>query len=123
MRATVLSRPLYTGASRTATPAFVAQDDGNNPRIGGHFVINVSAAAAPSVVATIDGFDPLSATWYNLLTSVAIVATGLTVMKIYPGLAAAANVSVSDMLPPIWRLVMTHGNANAVTYTVAALLR
>jgi hypothetical protein len=116
------TRELYRVSAITATPTFTAQNDGNGARKGGHFVIDVTAGATLSIVPTIDGQDPSSGKWYNILTGVAITAVGTTVLRIYPGLAAAANLAVSDVLPSVWRLVMTHGNANAATYTVSARL-
>lgn len=112
---------VYASAARTATPT--ATPFGSNGAHGLHLVINVSAAAAtPSVVPTIDGYDDLSDTWYNLLTGSAITATGATVLKIYPGIAAVANAAASDVVPNKLRLVMTHADADSITYSAAAHL-
>ncbi len=115
-------RKLYVASAITATPAVFTQSDDSSPRRGGHFIIDVTAGSTLSITPTIDAFDPASGKWYNMLTGVAITATGTTVLRIYPGITPAANVAVSDVLPPVWRLVMTHGNANAATYTVGARL-
>lgn len=113
---------LYASAARTATPT--AADLYPNGARGLHLVIDVSAVpgAAPSVVPTIDFLDTVSGKWCNLLTGVAITAVGTTVLKIYPGIAGVANVAASDVVHGHVRVVMTHGNANSVTYTVAAHL-
>lgn len=112
---------LYSSAARTATPTEAAFGAGGAH--GLHLVIDVSAVAAtPSVVPTIDGYDTLSDSWYNLLTGVAITATGTTVLKIYPGIAAVANASASDVIPNKLRLVMTHADADSITYTASAHL-
>ena len=79
-------------------------------------------AATPSVVPTIDAKDDLSGKWYNLLTGVAITATGTTVLKVGRGLAAVANAAAADGLPGTLRLVMTHGDADSITYSAAAHL-
>ncbi len=115
-------RTLYQVAAITATPAVVIQNDTTSPRRGGQFVIDVTAGSTLSLTPTIDGLDTLSGKWYNLLTGTALTATGTTVLRVYPGLTPAANVIASDFLPPTWRFVMTHGNANAATYTVSARL-
>lgn len=112
---------VYASAARTATPT--ANELAAGSARGLHLVIDVTAVTStPSVVPTIDGFDGLSGKWYNLLTGSAITATGTTRLTIYPGAATIANAAASDMLPPRFRVVMTHGNANSITYTVAAIL-
>lgn len=114
---------LYPSAARTATPTAVVVDDGNRMRAGGHFIIDVTAiGAAPSVVFNIEAFDPASGKWYPLLASAAITAVGTTVLRIYPGVAAAANLAVSDALPQTWRMRPVHGNGDSITYSVGARL-
>lgn len=112
---------LYASAARTATPAAAAF--ASQGARGLHLVIDVTAVTStPSVVFTIDAKDTLSGKWYNLLTSAAVTGTGTTVLKIYPGITVAANVSVSDTLPNQLRLVATHGNANSISYSATALM-
>jgi len=112
---------LYASAARTATPT-AAQFAAAGNR-GLHLAINVTAVTdTPSVVPTIDGYDAASNTWYNLLTGNAITATGTTVLKIYPGIATVAGAAASDVIPQTVRLVMTHGDADSITYSAAAHL-
>lgn len=114
-------KTLYASAARTATPTATSQTtDGAR---GGHFVIDVTAVTStPSVVPTIDGFDSLSGKWYNLLTGDAITATGTTVLKVYPGIAATANAAAADVIPDVFRLVMTHADTDSITYSAAVHL-
>jgi hypothetical protein len=111
---------VYASAARTATPT-VVQIDTSGVR-GLHLVIDATTAATPSVVPTIDGYSELGDDWYNLLTGAAITATGVTVLKIYPGIATVANGAASDVLPNKIRVVMTHADSDSITYSVAALL-
>ena len=116
------ARTVYPSAARTATPT---PDTHRSWRLerGGHFVIVVTAVTAtPSVVPTIEGYDATSDTWYPVLIGVAITATGTTVLKVYPGIAAATNACASDMLPQSWRVTMTHADADSITYSVSANL-
>lgn len=110
---------IFTSAARTATinsPDLYAGD----PK-GLHLIIDVTAVAAtPSVVPTIQGKDPLSGKYYDLLVGAAITATGTTVLKLYPGITAVANGAASDVLPDVWRLRMVHADADSITYTAAA---
>jgi len=117
----VVQTTLYDSVARTSTPTAAAFS--SQGRRGLHLIIDVTAATStPSVVPTIDGKDDLSGKWYNLLTGVAITATGTTVLKIYPGIGQATNAAASDIIPANLRLVMTHGNANSATYTAAVHL-
>jgi hypothetical protein len=112
---------VYASAARTATPTAVTV--GCGPNRGLHLVIDVTAiTASPSVVPTIDGYDPLSGIYYNLLTGSAITGTGTTILKIYPGIATVANGAASDVVPETIRITMTHADADSISYSVAAHL-
>jgi hypothetical protein len=115
-------REIYRVVAGTATPAVVVQDYAEAARRGGHFVIDITAGAALSLTPTIDGFDKASGKFYNILTGTALTGVGTTILRVYPGLVVAANATVNDLLPQVWRFVMTHGNATAATYTVSARL-
>ena len=111
------NKSLYQSVARTATPETEEVIDDFVQGI--QVIINVTAVTStPSVVPTIDGFDPLSATWYNILTGAAITATGRTVLRVHPEIPAAANLTAQDFLPEKYRVVMTHGDADSITYTV-----
>lgn len=89
----------------------------------GHFIIVVSSVTStPSVVPTIQGYDVVSNSWYDLLVGAAITATGTTVLKIGPGYTPSANAVASDSLPDRVRLVMTHADTDSITYTASVNL-
>lgn len=114
-------RAVYASAARTATPAAATLACGYAR--GVHVVVDVTAiVTAPSITVTIDQQDVTSGKWYNLLTSAALVAVGTTVLRIYPGIVAAANVAANDALAEVIRITVTHGNANSITYSVSAHL-
>ena len=108
---------LLSSSARTAT---VSSSDQTNYNGRGVIVfINVtSITSTPSVVFTVEVKDPISAVYTALLTSAAIVATGHTVLRLCPGITAAANVAVSEALPRTWRVTATHGDADSITYSV-----
>jgi hypothetical protein len=112
---------LLPSVARTAT---VATGPLKNSQYRGVVVfVNCSAiAATPSVVANIEGWDPGSNTWYLILASTAIVAVSTRKLVVAPGITAAANASVADVLPATWRVNMVHGDADSITYTVSASL-
>lgn len=113
----------YALAARTATPTVMS----NNRSAGSRGIVvvvdtTVVPGAAPSNVVKIQGFDPISGKYYDILTSAAIVGVGTIVLRVYPGLSPSANLTVSDVLPPMWRVIVTAGNGNSATYSVAGHL-
>ena len=74
-----------------------------------------------TLLLTIQGKDPSSGNYYTLLTSVSIVGAGMTVLDIYPGLIAAANVAANATLPRLWRASLTIGGTTpSFTGTIGA---
>lgn len=109
---------LLSSAARTATEASADQD--NQHWRGVIIVVDVTAAAdTPSVVVTIQGKSSLGTDYYTVLASAAITGTGQTVLRVYPGLVAAANLTVNDVLPRIWRVSVAHGDADSITYSIS----
>jgi hypothetical protein len=109
---------LFASASRTATSS--------SPVVNGNrckalvVVIDVTAiTATPSVVFTVEVVDSLSGKFPAVLTSAAVTATGTTVLTIGQGVTAVANVSSGQAVPENVRVTATHGDADAITYTVS----
>ncbi len=74
---------------------------------------------SPSVVFTIQGKEPASGTYYDILASAAVTTSGLPVtLKVFPGATAATNVAVNDVLPEIWRVKAVAADADSLTYAV-----
>jgi hypothetical protein len=112
---------LLASAARTATVASEAQ--GNEGYRGLHLIIDATAfSATPSIVFTIQGYSPVGDDYYTILASAAITGSGTTVLRVYPGLTASANLIANDVLPPLWRVNAVHGDADSITYSVAAVL-
>lgn len=113
------TKTIYESAARTADPEI--KDQANTTGRGLHLVIDVTAVTAtPSVTFTIQGKDPVSGKVWTILASAAITAVGTTILKVYPGLTAAANAAANDVLPPTWNVKAVHGDADSITYTVTA---
>jgi len=110
---------ILASAARTATVD--SADFINHNARGAHFIINVTAiTATPSIMVGIQGKDPVSAGYYDLLVSTAITTTGITVLKIYPGITTIPNGAASDILPWQFRVRVEHADADSITYSVAA---
>lgn len=120
------SKVILASAARTATTNSPDQVDPTAE--GVHVIINVTAlAATPAVTPKIQGKGPLG-TYYDILVGTAItdVTVGtppaVVVLKVGPGITATANVSAADFLPDTWRVVMTHGDTDSITYSVSAVM-
>lgn len=111
---------VYTSAARTATPTRVIFANHQNAT-GVVLVVDVTAAAStPSVVFKLQGYDRVSGKYWDILESAAITGVGTTVLKVYPGLTAAANTVASDVLPVEWAVLATHADGDSITYSVTA---
>lgn len=116
-----LTGTVLTSSARTATQTL--SPDITNPQWrGGHFIIDVSAYTSGTLTPTIQGKDSASGQYYDILVGSAISATGVTVLKVYPGIAASANAAASDVLPRVWRFKMTGTATPVVTYSVGSQL-
>lgn len=122
MSAMPLALTVLASAARTASVNSDVFGNGQGHR-GLHLIIDATAfAATPSVVFTIQGYSPLGDDYYTILASAAIVTSGTTVLRVYPGLTASANVTANDVLPLNWRVSAVAGDADSLTYSVQALL-
>jgi hypothetical protein len=111
------------------TLAAAAQGTFNSPDMqnpdgrGVKVVLDLTTMATASLVAKIQGKDPVSGKYYDLLASAEKTSTGTTILTVYPGVAAVSNVSASDVLPATWRVnivVTDNVGTAAVTGTVGA---
>lgn len=85
-------------------------------------IIDITAGTTPALTVTIDGKDPASGKYYNLLTSASLASSATTVLRVGPGLTVAANLAANYYLPRTIRIVVTAGNANSITYSVGYTL-
>ena len=82
-------------------------------------LVDVTAVTGtPSVVVKVQG--EINGVFYDLLTSVAITATGQTVLHVYPAITEVANTKVAAPVPRNWRVRVEHGNADSITYSINA---
>ncbi len=112
-------------AARTATPDTQEFEiTGRGYEYSGlHLIVDVTTVTAtPSLVVTVDGVDRVSGKAYTLLTSAAIATAVTTVLRVSPGATPAANLAVGDNIPPIFRITVTHADADSATYSVGGML-
>lgn len=107
----------FESEARTATVS--SADITNFSGCGITVVLDVTAkGTAPSITLKIEQKDPASGKYVALLTSAAVTTVTTGVYKVYPGLTAAANVTVNGILGRTFRITMTHSNADSITYSV-----
>lgn len=105
-------------ASAARTTTQTQADQANATKQGIEVLINMSVVGTGSITVTIQGKDPISGNYFTVLASAAIVTNILTRLRVYPGLTAAANSRENDVLPSVWRILVTANNANSATYSV-----
>lgn len=104
-------------AARTTAPTTVVINNTQGYK-GIRVIINATASAAtPSVVPKVRGVTPLGVQ-YDLLIGAAITGAGQTVLLVYPGAAAVANLVADAEIGPRVSLDMTPGDADSLTYSV-----
>jgi hypothetical protein len=106
---------LLASASRTTTQT--SADITTYNLRGINVILDMTNVGTGSVTVSIDGKDPASGKYYNLLTGAAIGTNSTNVYKIGDGLTAVANAVANDRLPRIIRIVVTANNANPATYS------
>lgn len=126
MSVPAVSGPIDLGVLATLTAASAGGNtaDQLNEQGKGIVVISALTGTTPTLTVTIQGKYPVSGTYYTLLASAALNATGFTRLTVYPGLPATANVSANDLLCDTWRVLWAIGGTTpTVTATIAAQIQ
>lgn len=106
-----------TTSSTAASSATLANPDGRGVVVA----VNVSVESAGTFTVTIQGI--INGVAYTILTSAALGgATGVTLLRVYPGLTASANVTASDVLPRQWRVTFTPTGFTGVVNVAACVV-
>jgi hypothetical protein len=110
-------------AARTGTTS--SADITNYNGDGALVILRVSVVpgTAPSLTLAVEGKDPASGVYYALNAApTAVTAVGTYVYEVGEGASGAAGGGVTQrtagQLPRTFRVTVTHGNANSVTYSV-----
>lgn len=111
---------VLASAARTTTQT--QADQTNSGGRGIIVVLDVTVIGTGNITLEIDGKDPVSGKYYAILTGAAVSSNSTNIYRVYPGLTAAANATANDVLPRTWRVKVTANNANAVTYSVGAIV-
>jgi hypothetical protein len=85
-------------------------------------ILDTTVASTGSVTLSIDGKDPASGKYYNLLTGAAVTTVSTNVYRVGVGLTPTANATANMALPRTFRIVVTANNANTQTYSVGYIM-
>lgn len=108
-----------SAAFTTAQDFFLDNEDGRGLIV----VVNMTAVSgAGSLVFTVQGYDPASNTVYPILSSVAVVAPGQTILQVSPDLTAVANLKANSLLPEQVVIHVAVATADSMTYSIGAVL-
>jgi hypothetical protein len=92
----------------------------NKSHRGVAVVVDITAESGThALVVKIQGKCELSGKYYDILASASLTAVGTTVLRVYPGIAAASNVAASDLLPRTWRVALDHTKTASSTMTLS----
>lgn len=111
---------ILASAARTATPTVDTFHVSGDAR-GLILIIDATAVTAtPSVVFTVLGVDPVSGKTWTILASAAVATVSTVVLRVHPELTASANLIAKDVVPSYFTVSAVHGDADSITYSVAA---
>jgi hypothetical protein len=82
--------------------------------------VNCSPFTSGSFTVTISGI--INGVAYTILTSAALSSAAVTILTVYPGLVAAANVTVNDVLPRQWQVTITPTSLVGVVNIAASVI-
>jgi len=110
---------LFTSASRVA--ATYNSEDQTTAAFKGVIIYLSITALTGTLDLKIQGKDTLTGEYIDVAgcSMPQQSATGIDMLTVYPGIAETANVSVSDRMPTVWRVVTTVGTG-PITYSVFA---
>ncbi len=84
-----------------------------------HVVIDVTnvGGGPGTLVVKVQGLDPVSGNWYDILTFASINSVSIVAGKIAAGIPVVANLAVDDVLPETFRINAVVA-VNAVVFSV-----
>lgn len=116
---------ILASQARTATPtdaSLTISDAGEftDTITDVQFVVDVTALAlTPSIQPFLEGLDPLSNKFYDLVAAITpVTIVGTTTIKYGVNTAVLANDANQGFIPKVFRLRMVHADTDSITYSV-----
>ncbi len=91
-------------------------------RAGIIVILDTDTASGFSQTISVEGVDPVSGEVWTILAAAAQTAAGQKILRVRPGITAAANVAAADILPADINVKVTHTDATSITRTIAVQL-
>lgn len=110
---------IFPSGTRTASED--SQDYSTDYARGLVATVSVSSIAAGALTVKVQGKDRISGTYWDILASAPILASTDRQLRVYPGLTASTNLTVSDVLPETWRISVVAASGTA-SYSIGASL-
>ena len=114
--------PFNASLNQTATDlaAKINSSQSNYTAGAAGAVVTITAVAGtgtiPNGMIVSATLTTITATFVNMTGGV----SGAVILRVYPGIVAAANLSVNDILPRSWRLRAVHSAGSNFTYSAVA---
>lgn len=67
-------------------------------------------SGATAITVSVQCFDPVSLSFFTMLTSASLTASTFATLTVAPGITATSNVSAADVLPRSWRVAWAASN-------------
>lgn len=117
-RVTLLASTVMTG---TFTSADITSASSTLYK-GAHVIVNVTSYSGGTYTLHVQGKDPVSGAYYDILVGTPIRAAGINVFKVYPGIIAMAGGAAADFIPSVWRVQLVGASNPLMTLSIAANL-
>ena len=111
---------ILKSAARTATPTISVLIFNNQKLTDIHITIDATdLTLTPSVQPALQGQDPTSGKWYDLIDAISAITTiSITTIKFGENTVAVANNANQGFIPENLRLTMTHADTDSITYSI-----
>ena len=109
-------------ASQTITATTVGTVQSPTPVKWGQIIVNVTARTSGSITPHIQGYDPASGSWYDILVGAAISSVSQTILYVGPAFTVTSNVSANAFLPTYWRVQLVTASSTNLVASVGAQL-
>lgn len=115
------SQTIYTLEPITAT---VTSPDisGQPPCQHGHVIFTIDTYTSGGVTPHLQGKDPASGAYYDILIGPDLTSTGVTILKVGPGISPSALGSAADFLPEEWRVQLVADSGTDLIISVGVNL-
>ena len=130
--AKIVEATLAASAARTATASFdpgvlasgefsgLRELNGAPIEVLEVVIVATALSLTPSVVPSIEVYNPASGTWVAVLTGAAITTAAPTTvaLRVGPYIAAVANLAAQAVIGRSWRVTMTAADTDSLTYSI-----